>query len=182
MSVKENIFAGFGGQGVLTAGLVLAYTAMEHDLNTSWLPSYGASMRGGKANSTVKFGDTPDEIIGVPMMAEADVLVAMNRPSLDYIKFCKPNAIVLVNTDSVEKDYVYPEGFNFVKVPAAELAYQANNPKGVSIVMLGALIKLTGYFTAEETKKSMANMFAEKGKSAMDAKNSAAFDAGYNAV
>lgn len=180
--MKEIIFAGFGGQGVLTAGLVAAYTAMEHDLNTSWLPSYGASMRGGKANSTVKFGDDPDEIIGVPMMAEADVLVAMNRPSLDYMAFCKPGALVLVNTDSVEHDYVYPEGFEIVKLPAAELAYSVNNPKGASIVMIGALMKKTGYFTAEDAKRSMANMFDEKGKSKMNAINAAAFDAGYNAV
>lgn len=180
--MKENIFAGFGGQGVLTAGLVLAYTAMEHDRDTSWLPSYGASMRGGKANSTVKFGDDPDDVIGVPMMAEADVLVAMNRPSLDYIKFCKKDALVLVNADSLDSDYQFPEGLNVVMINAAQLAHSVGNSKGASIVMVGALIKLTGYFTAEETKISMCNMFAEKGKSALDEKNKAAFDAGYNAV
>lgn len=180
--MKEIIFAGFGGQGVLTAGLVVAYTAMEHDLNTSWLPSYGASMRGGKANSTVKFGDDAEEIIGVPMMAEADALIAMNRPSLDYIKFCKPGALVLVNLDSVEQDYQYPEGYNIVKLHAAELAYEVNNAKGASIVMIGALMKKTGYFTAEAAKLSMGHMFEEKGKSKMNALNEAAFDAGYNAV
>lgn len=180
--MKEIIFAGFGGQGVLTAGLVAAYTAMEHDLNTSWMPSYGASMRGGKANSTVKFGDDPEEIIGVPMMAEADALIAMNRPSLDYIAFCKPGALVLVNEDSVEEGYEYPEGFDIVKLHAAQLAYSVNNAKGASIVMIGALIKKTGYFTPEDTKLSMAHMFEEKGKSKMQALNEAAFDAGYNAV
>ena len=180
--MKEIIFAGFGGQGVLTAGLVVAYTAMEQGLNTSWLPSYGASMRGGKANSTVKFGDDPDEIIGVPMMAEADVLVAKNRPSLEYMAFCKPGALILVNADSVEYDYVYPEGFDIVRLPAVELAYSVNNAKGASIVMIGALIKKVGYFSVEDTKQSMANMFAETGKSKMEAANEAAFDVGYKAV
>ncbi len=180
--MKEMIFAGFGGQGVLTAGLVVAYTAMEHDLNTSWLPSYGAAMRGGKANSTVKFGDDPEEVIGVPMMAEADVLVAMNRPSLEYISFCRPGALVLVNVDSVEEGYAYPEGFDFVRLHAAELAYSVNNAKGASIVMIGTLMKRTGYFSAEETKLSMAHMFDEKGKGKMNGLNSAAFDAGYAAV
>lgn len=180
--MKETIFAGFGGQGVLTAGLVLAYTAMEQNRNTSWLPSYGASMRGGKANSTVKFGDNPEEVIGVPMMAEADALVAMNRPSLDYMTFCKPGALVLVNTDALDEDYVFPENLEIVKVSAAQLAYSVQNARGASIVMIGALIKKTGYFTAEQAKRSMCNMFAEKGKSNMDAINLAAFDAGYNAV
>lgn len=180
--MKETIFAGFGGQGVLTAGLVLAYTAMEQDRNTSWLPSYGASMRGGKANSTVKFGEDTEEIIGVPMMAEADVLVAMNRPSLDYMAFCKPGAIVLVNVDALDEDYIFPDNLEIVKVPAAQLAYSVNNAKGASIVMVGALIKKTGFFTPEQTKRSMCNMFAEKGKSKMDALNLAAFDAGYDAV
>ena len=180
--MKEAIFAGFGGQGVLTAGLVLAYTAMEQGRNTSWLPSYGASMRGGKANSTVKFGEDTEEVIGVPMMAEADVLVAMNRPSLDYMSFCKPGALVLVNQDALDEPYDFPEGLEIVLVPAAQLAYSVKNAKGASIVMIGALIKKTGFFTAEQAKQSMCNMFAEKGKSKLDALNLAAFDAGYNAV
>lgn len=176
----ESIFAGFGGQGVLTAGLILAYTAMENDRNTSWLPSYGAAMRGGKANSTVKFGEDTEEIIGVPMMAEADVLVAMNRPSLDYLQFCKDGAFVFVNQDALGGDYKFPANVTPILIPAGQLAYSVDNAKGVSIVMLGALIKKTGYFSADETKVAMCHMFAEKGKSKMDTVNMAAFDVGYN--
>ena len=180
--MKECIFAGFGGQGVLTAGMVLAYTAMEHELNTSWLPSYGASMRGGKANSTVKFGDTPDEVIGVPMMAEADALIAMNRPSLDYMAFCKPGALVLVNSDALDSEYDFPADKDVHLIPAGEIAYSVDNAKGASIVMIGSLMKLTGWFGKEEAKQSMCNMFAEKGKSKLDSINIAAFDAGWDAV
>lgn len=66
--MKEIIFAGFGGQGVLTGGLIIAYTAAKKGLNMVWLPSYGPTMRGGKANCTVKYGETPDEVIGSPAM------------------------------------------------------------------------------------------------------------------
>lgn len=180
--MKELIFAGFGGQGVLTAGLVMAYTAMEQNLNTCWLPSYGAAMRGGKANSTVKFGDTEEEIIGVPMMAEADVLVAMNRPSLDYMRFCKEGAFVIANMDIIDKSYAFPEDKKIIGVHCGELAYAVNNPKGASMVMLGAMIKATGYFTPETVKTSMCHMFEEKGKGNMNELNRKAFDAGYEAV
>lgn len=180
--MKEIIFAGFGGQGVLTAALAMAYTAMTENRNVTWLPSYGAAMRGGKANSTVKFGDTEDEIINVPMMAEADVLIAMNQPSLDYLKFCKENALLLVNMDAVPEDYPFPEKLKVVKLHCAELAYSVNNPKGASIVVFGALMKTTQYFSREVSCKAMCEMFAEKGKQKFEAVNIAAFNAGYDAV
>lgn len=180
--MKEVIFAGFGGQGVLTAALALAYTAMKADRNVTWLPSYGAAMRGGKANSTVKFGDDADENIEVPMMAEADVLVAMNQPSLDYLKFCKEDATLLVNLDAVPEDYNFPEKLHVVKLHCAELAYSVSNPKGASIVVFGALMKTTHYFSREAACKAMCQMFEEKGKQKFEAVNVAAFNAGYDAV
>ena len=73
--MKEVIFAGFGGQGILTGGMVLTYIASAKDLNTVGMPSYGASMRGGKANCVVKFGE---EQVGRPMMEQAEVLIAMS--------------------------------------------------------------------------------------------------------
>lgn len=78
--VKEFVFAGFGGQGVLTAGMLLANTGAINDMEVSWIPSYGSEMRGGTANCTVKLGD---EEIPSPFAKHIDVLVAMNRPSLD---------------------------------------------------------------------------------------------------
>ena len=87
--MKEIIFAGFGGQGVLTGGLILAYAASNMGLDAVWLPSYGPTMRGGKANCTVKYAERPGEKVGSPSMEEADILIAMNEPSLDYLEFCK---------------------------------------------------------------------------------------------
>ena len=98
----ETIFAGFGGQGVLTGGLALAYTALRQGRKVTWMPAYGGSMRGGKANSTVKFSDNSIENTGVPMMSEAEVPVAMNQPALDYRSFCVPEALRLLNKDALE--------------------------------------------------------------------------------
>lgn len=180
--MKEIIFAGFGGQGVLTGGLIIAYTASNMGLNAVWLPSYGPTMRGGKANCTVKYGETPDEQVGCPSMEEADILIAMNEPSLDYIEFCKPGAAVFVNANAVPEDHVYPEGFDVTRIDVVELASQVNNVKGQNLVMLGAVIKKMGLFDEKYAEEAMCKMFEEKGKGKFNANNIAAMRKGFEAV
>ena len=180
--MKEVIFAGFGGQGVLTAGLILAYSAMEKDRNVSWMPSYGPEKRGGTANSVVKFGEFDGERVGTPMMQHADAAIIMNEPSLKFLHYCKPGAAILVNANTIPEDAEVPEGYNIVRLNSDHLAYEVKNSKGTSIVMLGALTKLCPYFTKEHMVESMEKMFAEKGKTKFNALNEAAFDAGFNAV
>ena len=180
--MKEIVFAGFGGQGVLTGGLIIGYTAAQKGLNMIWLPSYGPTMRGGKANCTVKFGDTPDEVIGSPAMEEADILIAMNEPSLDYLSACKPNAQVFVNANAVREDYPYPEGVEVTRIDVVDLANQVNNVKGQNLVMLGAVIKKTGIFEEEFAEQAMCKMFEEKGKGKFNAANIAALRKGFDAV
>lgn len=180
--MKEIVFAGFGGQGVLTGGLILAYIAAQLDLNPVWMPSYGPTMRGGKANCTVKYGDTPQEKVGSPAMDEVDILIAMNEPSLDYLEMCKPNAKVFVNSHAVRDDYPYPEGMEVTKVDCLELANAVNNPKGANLVMTAAVIKKCGLFDLVFAKDTMCQFFEEKGKGAYNDKNCMAFSAGYDAV
>lgn len=180
--MKEVFFAGFGGQGVLTAGLVLAYAANEKGVNVSWMPAYGPAKRGGTSNSTVKFGETLEERIGVPLMRASDAAVIMNEPSLSFLRFCKPGATVLINANAIPDDVPVPEGYNIVRVNSDHLAYEAKNPKGTSIVMLGVLTKLCGFFEKDYMVEMMLKMFAEKGKAKYADKNVAAFEAGYNAV
>ena len=180
--MKEVFFAGFGGQGVLTAGLVLAYAANEKGVNVSWMPAYGPAKRGGTSNSTVKFGEEPGERIGVPLMRSADAAVIMNEPSVSFMRFCKPGATVLVNANAVSENIAIPEGYNVVRINSDHLAYEAKNPKGTSIVMLGALTKLCGFYDKEFMIAQMLKMFEEKGKGKFAEKNVAAFEAGYNAV
>lgn len=180
--MKEIIFAGFGGQGVLTGGLIIAYTAAKKGLNMVWLPSYGPTMRGGKANCTVKYGETPDEVIGSPAMEDADILIAMNEPSLDYLASCKPNCQVFVNANAVPENHVYPDGVTVTRIDVVELAKEVNNVKGQNLVMLGAVIKKLGLFEEEFAEQAMCQMFEEKGKGKFNAANIAALRKGFDAV
>lgn len=180
--MKEIIFAGFGGQGVLTGGLVIADMAAHKDYETAWMPAYGPTMRGGKANCVVKYCETPGEHIGSPIMEEADVLVAMNEPALDYLEYCKPNVTVFVNEHTVRKDYPYPHGTLVVKVDCDGLAKNVGNPKGQSLVMVGAVIKELSLFDQQFARKSLLDFFDAKGKGKYSQINGDAFDAGFHAV
>ena len=96
---QSIVFAGFGGQGVLTAGLIVANVAMQEGKEVLWMPAYGGQMRGGKSYSLVKMDDAP---ICHPDIEELDVLVAMNRPSLEgFSKFVKKGGLVLINSDTI---------------------------------------------------------------------------------
>lgn len=180
--MKEIIYAGFGGQGVLTGGLILAYAAANKGLNTVWLPSYGPTMRGGKACCTVKYGEVLGEKVGSPSMEEADILIAMNEPSLDYLEFCKPDCDVFVNANAVPEDHVYPEGVKVTRLDVVELASEIGNVKGQNIVMLGAVIKKMGLFDEAYCEEAMCKMFAEKGKDKFRESNIAAMRKGFDAV
>ncbi len=180
--MKEIIFAGFGGQGVLTGGLILAYAASTKGLNAVWLPSYGPTMRGGKANCTVKYGETEEEKVGSPAMEEADILIAMNEPSLDYLEFCRPDCHVFVNANAVSADYSYPPGVTVTRLDVVELADQIHNVKGQNLVMLGAVIKKMGLFDETYAERAMCKMFADKGKGSFNEANVLAMRTGFNAV
>lgn len=180
--MKEIIFAGFGGQGVLTGGLIIAYLAAGKNLNAVWMPAYGPTMRGGKANCTVKYGETENERIGSPVMGEADILIAMNEPSLDYLEYCKSGCKVFVNSNSVPADHPYPEGLDVTAIDVVELASEANNVKGQNLVMMGAVIKKLGLFDEEYTEQRMCQFFEEKGKGKYNEANLAALRKGFGAV
>ena len=180
--MKEIIFAGFGGQGVLTGGLVIAEMATKSGLSAVWMPAYGPTMRGGKANCVVKYGEMPEEKIGSPVMEYADVLVAMNVPALDYLEFCKPDCTVFANAHNVPEDQQYPAGVKVVRLDCAELAEKAENPKGQSLVMVGAIIKHLGWFDGAFARDSLMDFYVNKGKEKFAQANVRAFDVGYEEV
>jgi 2-oxoglutarate ferredoxin oxidoreductase subunit gamma len=175
--ITELVFAGFGGQGVLTAGLIFSEMAIRSDMEVSWMPAYGPTMRGGKANSVVKFGDEP---IGSPNLEETDVLVAMNQPSLDYAEFMKPGGIIFANTDMIAKDAPFPENAQIIWIPCTTLAKEAKNLKGANLVMLGALMKKCAFFDKAYALSAMKGFFEGKGKGKFNAGNEKAFLAGYD--
>lgn len=155
------IFAGFGGQGVLTAGLIMAKTGVDVGKNVTWIPSYGSEMRGGTANCNVKISDGK---IASPFVNKIDLLVVMNMPSL--VKFEKnvvPGGIIITNKTLIEQ-YDFRKDIQVYEVAATGIADELENPKGANIVMLGALAASGALFDAEVTWKGIEDFFLEKGK------------------
>jgi 2-oxoisovalerate ferredoxin oxidoreductase beta subunit len=133
--------AGFGGQGVLLLGQIIAEMGMREKMEVSWLPSYGPEMRSGSAHCHVSFSE---ERIGSPLIAEPDVLIAMNEISLrKFGPQVKRDGIILYNRDVVPDDFEAPRA-RIVCVPASEIADRLGSAKVANIVMLGALIEETG--------------------------------------
>jgi 2-oxoglutarate ferredoxin oxidoreductase subunit gamma len=157
----DIVCAGFGGQGVLTLGLILAKTGMDSDMNVTWIPSYGSEMRGGTANCNVKISHKQ---IASPFIKEIDVLIAMNRPSLDkFHNKVKPNGWILFNK-SLIGSYPFSEGINLVEINASEIAEELKNPKGSNIVMLGAFASAKILFEEDTLKRGVQQFFEEKKK------------------
>lgn len=170
----EIISAGFGGQGVLTAGLILAKVSMDNGKNVTWIPSYGSEMRGGTANCNVKISD--DEIAS-PFVKEIDVLIAMNAPAIDkFENQIKPGGILIVNSSMV-KDREYRDDIKVVEVPANDIAKEANNPRGQNIAVLGAFIRATKLLDKETFLEGIENFFSSKGK--LNPANKICFEKGY---
>ena len=134
---SEVMFAGFGGQGILLIGKILAQAAMKEGFEVSWVPSYGPEMRGGTAYCTVVISDRP---IGSPIIRNPQHLIAMNRPSLEkFAQFVKPNGIIIINSSLIP----IGAGRNDVdelKVPAVEIAQELGSTKAANIVALSAFV------------------------------------------
>ena len=178
--MRELVFAGFGGQGVLTAGLIVSQIALYKGANATWMPAYGAAQRGGTANCTVKYGNEKIYNVG---QQKPDLVLAMNTPSFNkFVGMVKPGGTILVNADMMTGDTNVRDDINVVLVHCNQLADEVKNPKGANIVMIGAITKLLGDFTHDEGRDGMNDMFRKKGKSKFEALNTAAFEAGYNAV
>jgi 2-oxoglutarate ferredoxin oxidoreductase subunit gamma len=171
------VCAGFGGQGVLTTGMLLASTAYRNGKKTTWYPSYGAEMRGGTANCTVKIADS---IIGSPTASALDFAITMNEPAIDKFEASvKPGGYLFVNSSIVSQDRRYRDDIHVVKVPATDLASEVKNEKGANLVMLGAVVRETAVFSPEVMRQGIACYFEEKGKGKYNQKNLEAFEAGY---
>lgn len=136
---EDAIIAGFGGQGILLMGQLLAETALRQGFHTTWFPSYGPEMRGGTANCTTMWSD---EEIGSPICAAYTVAVVMNQPSLErFAPRVLPGELLLVNETMVPVRCPRRD-ISMVYVPAGEIARNAGNEKVANVVMLGALLGL----------------------------------------
>lgn len=151
---QEVIFAGFGGQGILSMGKYLAYAGMEANLNVSWLPSYGPEMRGGTANCSVILADAP---IGSPVITRATSLVVMNRPSLDKFEpLLETGGLLIMDSDLIHRP-VERTDIEVVRIPAQTVAERIGSKKAANMILLGALVQRTGMVSLEELLQSIAN-------------------------
>lgn len=135
----EIIFAGFGGQGVILAGKILALAGMNEDKYVSHIPSYGAEMRGGTANCSVIVSD--DEVAS-PVIEKPDVVVALNKPSMTkFEKWLKPGGLLIYNSSLIDIKPVRTD-IKTIALPANEIAVETDNPRGSNMVALGCLAKV----------------------------------------
>jgi 2-oxoisovalerate ferredoxin oxidoreductase beta subunit len=138
--------AGFGGQGVLLFGQLLAQGAMVSGFHATWLPSYGPEMRGGTANCHVIISE---DRIGSPLVSEIDVLFAMNLPSLDKFETqIRENGLAIINSSLVERK-VERDNIEVLKIPATNIAHDIGEKKMANVVMLGAYLEYTKVLTLE---------------------------------
>ena len=160
MGITTTIFSGFGGQGVLMMGYVLATSGMHEDKHVTFLPSYGAEVRGGTANCTITVSDEP---IASPVASFSDFAVLMNTPSL--MKFetrVKTGGVVFLNSDLVE---LAPKrrDIQVVAIPANSIAERLGNVRGANMVMIGVLVQKTSIVSLNSVIKSVKSIFETKG-------------------
>ena len=149
---KEIIIAGFGGQGVLFSGQVLAYAAMDAGKEVTWIPSYGPEMRGGTANCTIIIAD---EEIGSPLVKNPLLAIALNLPSFDkYEELLAPGGTLIVNQSMVDR-VAKRNDINVIFVPCNEIAEEIGDKKLMNMVAIGALLTALPELTLKDIEKAL---------------------------
>lgn len=157
----EIVFAGFGGQGVLFAGQMLTYAAMDSGKEVTWIPSYGPEMRGGTANCTVIIAD---EEIGSPLVRHPKAAVILNLPSLDkYEPMVISGGVLIANASLINRN-IERKDLVSVLIPANEVAESIGNKKLINIVMLGALLEKLPVLPFEAVEKALNKYLPERHK------------------
>jgi 2-oxoglutarate ferredoxin oxidoreductase subunit gamma len=159
MMLHEVIMAGFGGQGVLLCGQLVAHAGMEAGFNVTWYPSYGPEMRGGTCNCSVVVSD---EVVGSPVVSEATALLVFNKPSLEKFESAvKTNGIILINSSLVD---LTPkrEDVQVYYVPANEIADGLGSTVVANMVMLGAFLEATGLLGDDVVEAALKEILPER--------------------
>ena len=155
--IVKTIFSGFGGQGVMMMGISLANSGMNKGFHVTYLPAYGAEMRGGTANCTVAIAD---EEIASPVASEPNYLVVLNSPSL----FTFQNKVIADGTiflnSSIINDRPHRPDVNVICVPCADIAQELGNIKVANIIMMGAFIKVSGIVSPDIYLNSLESIWA----------------------
>jgi 2-oxoglutarate ferredoxin oxidoreductase subunit gamma len=171
----KTVFAGFGGQGVLSMGLNLAQAALLEGKNVTYLPSYGAEVRGGTANCTVAVSD---EEIASPVASSPDFIVAMNQPSM--VRFqnqIQSGGVLFINSSLIETE-ISRGDVDIIKVPANGIAEQLGSARSANMVMLGAFTKKSNIVSISSVIEGLKSAMKKKQK--LIAINTKALMAGYD--
>ncbi len=156
---EEIIIAGFGGQGVLSMGKILAYSGLMEDKNVTWMPSYGPEQRGGTANVTVILSD---ESISSPILDSFDTAVVLNQQSLDkFEKKVKPGGVLIYDSYGIHTPPTRTD-INIHKVDAMEATFDMNNAKSYNMIILGALLKVKPIVAIESILKGLKKTLPER--------------------
>ncbi len=172
------IIAGFGGQGALFAGQLLAYAGMDAGRHVTWIPSYGPEMRGGTANCTVIIGDDP---IGAPLVTRPDVAIVFNKPSYDkYEPIVKAGGLLIVNR-SIVPDQSDRTDIEVVYIPANEIAEEFGTTKMLNMVLLGAMLRRRPVLALADVAKALEEHLP-KSKAHLIGANLIVLQRGYDAA
>ena len=174
MLEKQVLFAGFGGQGVLSMAKFLAYAAMSAGKNVTWVPSYGPEMRGGTANCLVTISD---EEISSPITENPLVAVVLNRPSLDKFEpLVRTGGVLMINSSLVDRVPVRKD-LQVLFLQVNKLAEEIDNPQGANMILIGACLNHTNIVKAEKALEYFEEIFEGKSQEVIE-KNKVAFRTG----
>ena len=166
MAENQIIIAGFGGQGLLFSGKVLAYAGLIEGRELSWLPSYGPEMRGGTANCNVILSDIP---VGSPIVQKPDILMVMNNPSLEkYENAVVPGGKIFVDSSLIAKK-VERTDVDAYYVPATQMASDMGMPTLDNMILLGALIAKTGCVNTDSLEQTLHKVIPARKANLFDA-------------
>jgi 2-oxoglutarate ferredoxin oxidoreductase subunit gamma len=157
----EVVIAGFGGQGALFAGQLLAFAALDSGKEVTWIPSYGPEMRGGTANCTVVVAD---EEIGSPLVRNPKNAIVMNLPSLDkYEPMMHPSGVLVANASLINRPFARND-IDTILIPANDLGEVLGNKRLINVIMLGALLARSNILPLEAIEQALKNHLPERHK------------------
>lgn len=175
---EEFLFAGYGGQGIMLMGKMLAFTAMNLGYNATWIPSYGAEVRGGTAHSMVRI--KTNEKIANPSVGRPSICIVMNNPSLaKFIGLIKPGGLLIVDTTEIGH-VPNREGIEIKKIPITKYAAELGDKRAANMIALGFLNKEKEFFPLNEFVKNLKYIFPNK-KELLEI-NTAALEKGYGYI
>jgi len=163
--LEEVIIAGFGGQGLMLMGRLLAYAGMLEGRKVAWMPSYGPEMRGGTANCTVIISS---EEIASPIVTNPKTVIAMNKPSLDkFESSIQKDGLIVLNNSLIDQE-VKRDDIRVLKIPANDIANKLGNLRVANMVTLGAYVKKSGVVKLESIFKALEKVLAGKNQKILD--------------